>query len=46
MCSLFEEGALHSWIGGLVAHPLGWGLRAGSKNCQMWAARRGVVKRL
>ena len=22
MCSTFEEGILHLWIGGLVAHPL------------------------
>ena len=22
---LFEEGVLHAWMRGLVAHPLGWG---------------------
>ena len=25
MCAPFEEGILHSWIGGLVANRLGWG---------------------
>ena len=30
-CALFEEGILHSSMGGLVAHPLGWGVEgAGS----------------
>ena len=24
-CAPFEEAILHSWTGGLVAHPLGWG---------------------
>ena len=27
--SPFQERMLHSWIGGLVAHPLGWVKRAG-----------------
>ena len=24
-CAPFKEGIVHSWIGGLGAHPLGWG---------------------
>ena len=24
-CSPFEEGILHTWMGGSVVHPLGWG---------------------
>ena len=33
MCSPFERAILRAWTGGLVAHPLGWGVkRAGSKN--------------
>ena len=26
-CSPFEEGIRHSWMGVLVVHPLGWGLK-------------------
>ena len=26
-CAPFEEGILHSWIGGLIGHPLRWGMK-------------------
>ena len=28
-CAPFEEGMLRSWMGGLVARPLGWGVKRG-----------------
>ena len=38
-CASFEEGLLRLWIGGLVAHAGGLGVkRAGSKSCKRWAA--------
>ena len=37
-CSPFEEGILHSWMGGLVVHPLEV-KGAGPKQCERWGAR-------
>ena len=36
-CLPVEEGILHSWIGGLVVHPMGWGVKgAGAKLARGW----------
>ena len=35
--SPFEEGVLWAWMGGLAAHPLGWGWRRQvQQKCERW----------
>ena len=42
-CSPFEEGLLHSWMGGLYIHPLGWKVKRSKKKK---TARGGEPARL
>ena len=43
-CSPFEEGSLRGWICGLVAHPLGWGVkRAGVKKLREMGSLLGYL---
>ena len=45
VCWPVEEGILNSWIGGLVAHPLGWGARSNTETyCEWWAASSATPK--